>query len=138
MKAIFSAMTLVLALTSVTTAHAADRKLGNVVAVERTVEDVYQTCVDQLKDHKGDTPFASCKFDVKKTNADFTQGMNRVLGLFKNGCEVEGYVQNGAILVTFLANGDNATLSDSKACLRKAIDASVNGDKFKFIVFTVE
>lgn len=138
MKTIFTVLTLALAFTAVSTAHAADRKIGNVIAVERTINDVYQTCVDQLKDHKGDTAFASCKFDAKKTNADFSQGSQRVLTLMKDGCQVEGTAQNGVVLVIFEATAPKSTLDDSKACLRKAIDASTNGDAFKIIVFTVE
>lgn len=138
MKTIFSALTLALALTAVTTAHASDRKIGNVIAVERTIDDVYQTCVDQLKDVKGDNSFASCKFDAKKTNADYSQGTQRVLTLWKDGCEVEGSVMNGTVLVTFQATGAKATLEDSKACLRKAIDGNQTKDSFKFIVYTIE
>lgn len=138
MKTIFSALTLALALTSFTTAHAADRKIGNVIAVERTIEDVYSTCIDQVKDHKGETAFASCKFDAKKTNADFSQGAQRLLNLWKDGCEVEATAQAGIVLITFNANGAKATLDDSKACLRKAIDAAPNGDTFKFIAYTIE
>lgn len=138
MKTIFSALTLALAFTAVTTAHAADRKIGNVIAVERTVDDVYASCVDQVKDQKEESTFASCKFDLKKTNADFSQGAQRLLGLMKDGCEVEAYAQSGMILVTFQATGAKSTLSDSKACLRKAIDAAPNRDSFKAIVFTVE
>lgn len=138
MKTIFSALTLALALTAVTTAHAADRKIGNVIAVERTIDDVYQTCVDQLKDSASDSTFAACKFDAKKSNADFSQGTQRVLGLMKDGCEVEGLVQSGVVLVTFRATTPKATLEDTKACLRKAIDASTNKDSFKFIVYTIE
>jgi hypothetical protein len=138
MKTIFSALTLALALTSVTTAHASDRKIGNVIAVERTIDDVYQSCVEQMKDANDDLVFASCKFDAKKSNADFSQGNQRVLTLWKDGCEVEGSVMNGVVLVTFQATGANATLKDSKACLRKAIDGNQTKDSFKFIIYTVE
>ncbi len=138
MKTIFSALTLALALTAVTTARAADKKIGNVIAVERTIDGVYQSCVDQLKDVKDDNSFASCTFDTKKTDADFTQGSQRVLTLWKDGCQVEGYAMNGVVLVTFQARGAKATLEDSKACLRKAIDSNQTKDSFKFIVYTIE
>lgn len=138
MKIIFSALTLALALSAVSTAQASDRKIGNIVAVERTINDIYETCVDQIKDTNTSGEFVSCKIDVKKTNADYTQGTQRPLFLYKDGCEVEGYIQNGIALITFSATADKATVADAKVCLRKAIDVSANKNSFKFLVYTVE
>lgn len=138
MKIIFSALTLVLALSAVTTAQASDRKIGNVIAVERTISNIYETCIDQLKEDQTSGQFVSCKIDVKKTNADYTQGTQRVLFLYKDGCEVEGYAQNSVALITFSATTPKATLNDAKACLRKAIDTSANKDSFKILIYTVE
>jgi len=138
MKMLCSAITLALALISVSTAQASDKKIGNVIAVERTIENVYQTCIDEMKQNKETPTFASCIIDIKNTKVDFVQISQRVLTLADGGCEVEGTAQAGVILVSFQARGAKATVADSKACLRKAINASPTQDSFKFIVNTIE
>lgn len=144
MKLIFSALTLALALTAISTAQAADKKIGNVIAVERTIDDVYNTCIDQLKDNPpvSGTNLLSCSFDAKKTSGDFTadgvRGYNVLMTYNKENCQVEASLKNGLIFVMFQATGAKATQDDSKACLKKGLDNSVNKDSFKFTAFTIE
>ena len=138
MKLIFSALTLALAFTAVTSAKAADKKIGNVIAVERTIDNVYQNCIDGLGLPGDDTNFLTCTLKVKKTNEDFMNGYQRLLTLTNGGCEVEGTAQAGSVMISFQDRRPKASIDDSKACLRKALDASVNKDSFKFIIYTIE
>lgn len=142
MHTLSSALTLAFALASAvstaTPAHASDKKIGNVIAVERTLHDVYQSCIDQMKVAEAESTFASCALNSKKTSADFSFGTQKILGYTKNSCSVEALVAAGVVLVTFQNTAAKATVEDSKLCLRKALDASANKDSFKFMAFTVE
>lgn len=138
MRMIFSALTLALAFTAVTTAHAADKKLGNVIAVERTIDDVYQTCIGNMKQTQDESTFQVCSISAKKTNADFLNAYQRLLSFSKEGCEVEGSAQGNVVMFTFQANGPKATKDDAKTCLRKALDANTTKDSVTFLVYTVE
>jgi hypothetical protein len=138
MKWILSALTLALAIN----VHAADRKLGNVVAVERTVDSVFSTCTDKIQkaqdfDPKGHA-FA-CSYEVATGAGEFTPpGSQRLLMYRLNNCDVDATVQNGRAVI-FLSSTDGKTaFAGIRTCLQTALDEAKSNDTFKFIVYTVE
>jgi hypothetical protein len=120
-------------------AVAEDRRLGPVVAVERDIPNVFQACVDKVKlDPKNPTTIFSCTFPVTKNKAEFSVGQQNLLNLYKEGCSVEGTVQGTTLLIMFGTNPGRTNFESAKVCLRKALDASPDGDRLKFIVYSVE
>lgn len=127
-------------------AQAADKKIGNVIAVERSVENVYQDCAAQfttapttLKDTKPKEPsFYTCRFDGKKTPHDFAPTAQRLLSLSNKDCDVEGFMQNSIVLVTVQLKLETPSMAAAKSCLQQALNESANKDSFKFNIYTIE
>lgn len=134
MKLIFSLATLLFAFS----VHAADRKLGNVIAVERDVTNIYNSCTSNVIPDPQKTKSAalySCSVPVLKDgDASITRGT------FLNGvgqdCIVDGEVGNGSLVIEFSTSAENSSYTDSQACLKRALDA-INNDT-KLIIYTVE
>lgn len=132
------ALALVLGFTS-SPSQASDRKIGSLVAVERTINSVYQNCVEQIPDEESSSSLYSCKFDTRLKNVDFTPGTARLLTLNTSQCFVEGTLQNSLILIMFSSKTKNTdSLTASKACLRQALESSPHKDSFKVITYTME
>jgi hypothetical protein len=141
MKMHISVLALALSFTAAVKTQAADRKIGNLIVVERSIDNVYQACVDQFETKKATEAtavFYSCTFETKKTNADIAPATQRVLKLSNPGCEVEGFLQNSIILVSIQIKTANPSIAAARSCVQQAINASPNKDSFKFITYTIE
>lgn len=138
MKAPFSTLTLALSWGFVFTAQAADRKLGNMIAVERTIPHIYQSCVDQATSEKNPINLYSCKFEATNNKMELAPGTHRFLTLDTEDCTVEATLKNSIILVMFRSQSSGGSFSSAKSCLRQAIDSSTDKDNFKYIVYTLE
>lgn len=138
MKIAYSVLAVVSLVGSVLPVQAADRKIGNVIAVERTIEGVYESCLEQIESEKSAATIYACKFETKNTNADLSPGARRLLNFSKNQCYVEATLQNSVILIMFNSKKEKATFTMAKNCLRDALDASPDKDNFKYVVYTIE
>ncbi|WII73592.1 hypothetical protein QJS83_06865 [Bdellovibrio sp. 22V] len=118
-------------------ANAADRKVGNVIAVEREVPEIYDTCLSNMGDQDTTKPrsFYSCA--IKYTTAgEIPVSQGRVLRLKTDKCDVHGEAFNGVILITFAnISKDTATFEPSRSCLKNALTGK---DYVKAIVYTLE
>ncbi len=138
MKILISAFLLTMSFITAVDVQAADKKIGNLIAVERSIDNIYNTCADQFTAPTTDSSFFSCKFDAKKNSADITPAAQRLLSLSTPTCEVDGYVQNSVVLVLIQIKSTHVNQASAKACLQQALDASKNKDSFKFIMYTIE
>lgn len=138
MKRVLTLFTLVSSVSLVSTAFASDRKIGNVIAVERTLNNVYQSCIAQIKDSADKSSFQACAFNPKSGPSDSAPGKQSLLHFNNKVCTVEAQLQNNVIFVTYQSLNPKATLEHTKACLRDALDSSPNKDSFKFLMHTVE
>lgn len=129
---------LAMAFTMTLNAQAADRKIGNMIAVERSIDNVFQTCVAQLDTNDNESELYSCKYDIAKTALDFTAGSQTLLNVSDENCSVEASVQKAKILVLFSAQTGKRDQAAAKACLQKALNGSQNKDTFKFYAYTLE
>ncbi|WP_413290423.1 hypothetical protein [Bdellovibrio sp. HCB337] len=134
----FALSFLALSLTLAVNAQAADRKIANMIAVERSIDNVYQACVDQVPADDMDSNLFSCKFSTAKTALDFTAGTQSLLAVMDADCTVEASVQNSVVLVLFSSHTGKKDFAGAKACLQRAVSASKNKDSFKFYVYTLE
>ncbi|MBC7371544.1 MAG: hypothetical protein H7326_08270 [Bdellovibrionaceae bacterium] len=119
--------------------QASDKKLGNVIAVERTVENVYATCVDQMQKDREHNPadrYYICKLDVAATSSDSTPGGQRILTVRSPDCTIDTELKDSKVLLMVNGNAAKANFASAKACLKTAMDQ--NGDTLKFVIFTIE
>ncbi|KYG63356.1 hypothetical protein [Bdellovibrio bacteriovorus] len=116
-------------------AQANDRKVGNVIAVEREINDVNATC---LKNVSGETDkpqsFFSCA--IKYTAAgEIPVSKGRAFRLDDERCQVYGETMNGVLLITFGTKERSSTFEASRACLGRSLAAK---DSVKVVVYTLE
>lgn len=117
------------------TAQASDRKVGSVIAVEREISDLYNTCLKNLGGPT-DKPqsFFSCGIKFS-TDGEIPVTKGRVLKLMDDRCQVVGEAINGVVLITFAGTKSPSTFETSRACLERSLSAK---DFIKVIVYTLE
>jgi len=135
MKWIFSALTLALAFN----VHAADKKLGNVVAIQRTFENAHATCTKDTQADPSFNPRAqyfACSFSVVKKN-EFTPAQ-ALLRVRADDCTIDADVKDGSLSIMYYGNPTNSNFNSASTCLRNALNANGNQDSLSFIVHAVE
>lgn len=117
------------------TVHAGDRKIGNVIAVEREISDIYTTC---LKKTDADTSkpqtFFSCGFKYI-VDGEIAVNSGRVVKLIDDKCSVIGEAINGTLIITYASAQKPSTFEASRMCLERALTAK---DSLKMMVYTIE
>lgn len=120
-------------------AQAADKKLGNVIAVERTIENVYATCVDQIerdKRHNSSDRYFVCKLDAAASPSDSMPGGQPALTVRSPDCTIDTELKDAKVFLMINGNETKANYTSAKACLKKAMNQS--GDTVNFVIFTLE
>ncbi|KHD89774.1 MAG: hypothetical protein OM95_01495 [Bdellovibrio sp. ArHS] len=116
-------------------AQANDRKIGNVIAVERDIHDVNATC---LKNISGDTSkpqsFFSCGIKYI-AEGEIPVSKGRAFKLVDESCQVYGETINGVLLITFGTAKGSSTFEASRACLARSLATK---DSVKVVVYTLE
>lgn len=115
-------------------AHAGDRKVGNVIAVEREISNVYNTCLSQVEDTTGSKSFFSCGIKYV-TDGETPVSKGRVLKLMDDKCSVVGETMSGVLFITFSSAQERSTFEVARMCLEKALLAK---NSVKVIVYTIE
>lgn len=130
MKLFFVLASMILAFS----ANAADRKVGNVIAVEREVNDLYNTCIGKVEDTAKPKSFFSCGIKYT-TDGELPVSKGRVLKLIDDKCSVVGETMNGVLLITFAGSQNPSTFEVSRLCLERALSPK---DSVKVILYTLE
>lgn len=139
MKVLVSFATTLATLLFAFSVHAADHKIGNVIAVERDVPNIYNSCMATV----GPDPAANKTSDLYTcyvggiakvgdtviTKGDFLKNVG-------TDCNVSGEINNGSLLIAFSTAADSSSYADSQACLKRALD--VINDSTKIILYTIE
>lgn len=117
-------------------AHAVDRKLGQVIAVEREITDLYEAC---LKTVSGDvtkpSSFFSCTVKFA-TPPETPISKGNIFHLMDQNCSVTGEAINGTLLITFSGAKSNSTFEASRLCLESTL--ATNKNSVKLHVYTIE
>ena len=102
--------------------HAADKKVGNMIMIERDVDNVYDRCVATLKDEDRDKKLQFCYLQITKSPVEVM--LNREGGIrYKTpNCKVDSDFGNGKMLIFFEALSKDAKLADAKRCLQNAVN----------------
>jgi len=133
--AMITLTTLVLALN----AQAADKKLGNVIAVERSVEDIYDVCISQIQRDKKHNPsdrYFVCTLNVGTVSTDTSPSGQRILTVRSPACTIDTELKDSKIFLMVSGNEAKANFASARACLKAAMDE--HNDSLKFVVFTIE
>ena len=102
------------------TAQAADRKIGNVIIVERTLSNVYDNCLANVRSDTGKpSQFYMCVVGV--TTQPYETMLNKGWIRHKTDrCNVESEFVSGKIMITF-GDSTTGTFADGKVCLAGAV-----------------
>ncbi len=138
MKTPLFLVTILVTLTSALSVHAADRKLGNLILVERDIENIYTDCMKTIststkalknKKQKEDPKqeiqkYFFCTIQVTQHPAEVM--VNKGIAFFNRSkeCQVESLFGNGKLLISFSTEKKDATPEDAKRCLRNTINAN--------------
>ena len=118
------------------TSQAADKKIGNVILVEREIQDIYNTCLKNI-DSPTDKPqnFFACSMKYI-TPGELAVSSGVVLRLLDQRCSVVGEALKGTLLITFATSRSPSTFESAKDCFGRAI-ANLK-DPVKTLVYSVE
>ncbi|QDK36683.1 hypothetical protein [Bdellovibrio sp. NC01] len=117
-------------------AHAEDRKIGNVIAVERQVPNMYDTCVKNVTgDTSKEQSFYFCAINFLKSPLETSSSKGGVIRYKEANCRVDGEVANGVLLITFGRESGNTDYATAKGCLQRALNQPNN---MSFVVYTIE
>lgn len=101
-------------------AHAADRKIGNVIMIERDIENVYDRCVTSMK-QESEGKYNFCTIQITKSPAEVLLNKGGGLRYNTTTCSVESEFGNGKMLISFRALNKDASTEDAKRCLQNAL-----------------
>lgn len=131
MKLIFALVATMIAFS----AHAADTKIGNVIAVEREIPDVFNLCVTNTTKIEGEHSFYSCAIKYTKSSIEMALPGRSPLMYNEGNCAVNAELGNGNILFTYGKKSGTSDFNSAKECLSKAIASK---GALKVIVYTIE
>lgn len=119
-------------------ARASDHKLGNVIAVEREITNIYDTCLQSLMgDTSKDQSFFYCGFSYLKSSTEVPVTKGGMIRFSDDRCRVDADAANGFMSITFgrAAQGSTTNLETAKVCLQRALQ---NQNSVKVLVYTME
>ncbi|MGE5084946.1 MAG: hypothetical protein ACM3MG_01500 [Bacillota bacterium] len=131
MKLIFALVATLIAFS----AHATDRKIGNVIAVEREISDVYNRCVEATSKMDGERSTFFCAIKYTKSPVEMALPGRAPLMYEDGSCVVSSELGNGNILFTFGKKSGSSDFAGAKECLAKAIASK---GTIKTLVYTIE
>jgi|GEM_PF-1425607 hypothetical protein len=102
-------------------ASAADRKIGNVIVVERDIENVFSRCMEDLNRKPPKAQWLTCFLVVTKNQGEILLNKGGAFRLTNPRCEVDSEFGGTGLMINFQAKGANATREDSINCLRTAL-----------------
>lgn len=117
-------------------AHANTTKLGNVIAVEKEIENVYAECLKTFKETpKQEAQSYICVIPVTDKTTDTILNKGRVLNYKTKTCLVDAEAGPKSILLYFGSATTAVSFAEATACLSEAIAKS---DAVKVIMYTIE
>ena len=102
-------------------AHAADRKIGNVIMIERDIENVYDRCIASMSQSSEGGKYNFCAIQITKSPAEVLLNKGGGLRYNNTACSVESDFGNGKMLISFRAVGKDVSNEDAKRCLQNAL-----------------
>lgn len=118
------------------TAQANDRKLGNVIAVERQITNIYDKCLSKVSsDTTKDSSFFICSFNFLKSSTETQIAKKIVVNYITNDCRVDAEAVNGFMFMTFGKAKGSSNFATAKNCLAQAVD---NNTAVNVNVYTIE
>lgn len=115
-------------------AHA-DKKIGNVIAVEREISDVYNRCLRNMTTATSEPrSLFSCTIKYAR-DGEWPVSRGRVLKMVDAQCSVTADHANGSLVLTFTGAKNPSTFESAKNCLQKSL---TEADTLSVILYTLE
>ena len=133
MKIIFA---LVASLMAFSAAHAEDHKVGNVIAVQRDINNLYDTCVKNVVGDVSKTQnsfFCNIKFIKSPTEIPVSRG--GVIRFQDDRCQVFGDVEGGFLMIGFGKAQGASSFEQAKVCLQRSLQGR---DSTAVLVYTLD
>jgi hypothetical protein len=113
----------------------ADRKIGNVIAVEREISDVYTQCLNNMMTATSEPKaLFSCAIKYAR-DGELPVSKGRILKLVDQSCSVTGDHANGSIIITFTGARNPSTFESARSCLQKSL---AEKESLRVILYTLE
>jgi hypothetical protein len=105
-------------------AKAEDRKLGNVILVEREIPTPFDLCVKNMIDKTDkQQPMFYCVIKYTKAAVEMPLGKNAPINYKDDTCVVRAEVGNGNMMIGFGPNKEPVDFATARACLQKGLTA---------------
>lgn len=117
-------------------AQANDRKVGNVIAVERQVTNLYDSCLRTVTgDITKEQTFFFCTINYLKSPLEVSVTKGGLIRYNSNGCNVDADAGNGVLVMTFGKAKGTSDYATAKSCLQAALQ---NANSVNVLVYTME
>lgn len=117
-------------------AQANDRKLGNVIAIERQVTGLYDSCLSNVtSDITTEQSFFICNISYLKSPLEVSATKNGAIRFADNNCAVNADAANGFLIMTFGKATGSSDFATAKSCLQQALK---NNNSVDVLVYSVE
>ncbi|MDG0816894.1 hypothetical protein [Bdellovibrio svalbardensis] len=133
MKLIFALVATLIAFS----AQANDRKIGNVIAVERQITNLYENCLSNIStDVSKEQTFFYCNISYLKSPLEMPVTKGGVIRFNDQRCRVDAEAGNGVLILSFgRAKGSVSDFATAKTCLQRALQ---NSNSVSVLVYTME
>lgn len=103
-------------------AHGADRKVGNVIVVERAITNIYSSCIAEvLGDTTKPAAFFSCVIPVTQQSYEVLLSKDRFYHHSAEKCSVDSEFAGGKMLITFGGSREPISFEAAKVCLANVV-----------------
>lgn len=117
-------------------AQATDKKIGNVIAVERQITNIYDSCIETTgKSAQSARPYFICSVKYLQSPHEVAVGKGGVIRFQEQGCSVQADTDGGFLFIVYGKSEGNSDFQTAKACLQSALEKNKT---VSAIVYTVE
>lgn len=113
--------------------HAADKKIGNLIAIEREVTGVYDSCLTNIKEMETSPGRYSCLVRYLK-DPEFSLKRESILRDSDANCDVTGDIMSGSLMLVFKSK-NSRELPEAKSCLQESLNKK---GPIKVLLYSVE
>ncbi len=132
MKLIFALVATLIAFS----AQANDRKVGNVIAVERQVTGLYENCLSNIaSDVTKEQSVFFCTINYMKSPLEVPVSKGGMIRFRDDRCQVDADAGNGVLMISFGRLKGTSDFATAKTCLQRALQ---NANSVNVLVYTME
>lgn len=116
-------------------AQAGDKKLGNLIAVERPVENIVDRCTQKLQDTGKKTASFYCTLNLSNSPTETLITKGGLIRYRTQSCRVDADLGNNNLMIAFGTTKNESSLDEALLCLKNAVQSN---DNLSVIFYTLE